>query len=305
MSTSTDRTDADLANLTTDITAERAESKSVIDDLTTRLHTEQAHSQALEKELAACQHPDAETLIGASFQGSGQDDFFGYPANFVRVYLQDQMVTKWEDFAACRQVKPGQTVLISKKFDDAVRWAKFCASAPDNIDVLAVPAIHEPENDIKRAIAANPTNPSFTREKYLSWVTRDNDALHAMGVRTAQVLMSMSLAESEQWEVEAVDEMWWDWYQGGPAKQPKTYGDTTKQLAKFEAEAKALGKPWGFGEVGSLATVADTSGKGLVQWYADLNHALIASTAHGGLQWNDSHYAMTEPQAKAFLTGQV
>lgn len=271
--------------------AERADWRARIAALEVTDDELQAQVDSLTQQIADCQNPPVVTTP----IGSSRGNYFGHKPDVLRIYLQPgEKPARWLDNTDCVAVLSGQQCVFSKKEQDPAWLASFLSTVPASIGTLRVVCgIHEPEND------------PITAATYLSWVKADAAVVRAAGFIPVQCLMN---ARDGKWATYAspdIDEMWWDPYQGGVATHPKQYNAPAKFLGPIITASSSKGKPWGLGEVGSLATLADTTEVGRANWMADLREFIIAHPQAKGACWfNRAGNLLTQQLADAWLAGQ-
>lgn len=252
MSTYTTATDTALAN-------ERNASDKTISD-------QQATIDDLQAELAALKAPTA-AKIGASLP---LNNLYGNTVEIARIFLQD------DSAISLTGIPQSASVVVSRKTRGAwfgTRLADAQKARPD-VKLYGVCDIHEPEDDVKRALAANPTNPDYTIAIHKARCREDVPIIKGAGATAIQVLMGGSVNDgtaSKFWEP-AVDQIWYDVYHGGAGKTPDSYKAPATWLKPYFDAAMQAGKPMGFAEFGSRPSVADNdnyAAPAYLQWVRD------------------------------------
>ncbi|GAB3408967.1 hypothetical protein GCM10027569_22490 [Flindersiella endophytica] len=235
--------------------------------------------------------PPGGTLCGASYLPEGgqtatdalaaEDRRFG-DLGMARIFYGVPSV--WPGRAG----KAARTVVVSLKLDprlvnagdyDTVLRAWF-SEAPRDRDIYWT-LHHEPEEDIEKG--------EFTAAEYRSaWRRLDGFAAAASNprLRATLILMDWSLdsRSGRHWRDyypggDVIDVLAFDVYNHGWKQDPQVYYSAAKQLSTIVATAKAIGKPWGLAELGSIKLASDSSGAGRAAWLRDLTSYAIKHKA--------------------------
>jgi hypothetical protein len=178
-----------------------------------------------------------------------------------------------------RAGKAARTVVVSLKLDprqvnagtyDGV-LRKWFLEAPRDRDIYWT-LHHEPEEDIEKG--------EFTAAEYReAWRRLDGFASAASNprLRATLILMDWSIdsRSGRHWRDyypggDVIDVLAFDVYNHGWKQDPQVYYGAEKQLSTIVATAKAVGKPWGLAELGSIRLASDPSGSGRAAWLRDL-----------------------------------
>ncbi|MEO3776754.1 hypothetical protein ABGB16_07850 [Micromonospora sp. B11E3] len=216
-------------------------------------------------------------LAGESFSAAlaRSDRAYG-PLRMVRVFYPG-LPPAWRD---SRADVADRTVVVSFKAAPAEvaagrhdsRLAAWFASVPRDLDVYWS-YFHEPEDDIARG--------AYTSAQYrAAWqrLARLADRAGNARLRSTLILMCWTLNPRSGRTFEhywpggdAVDVLGWDCYNSGGK-----YGRYTAPEQVFGpmiAKSRALGKPWGLAETGSLRIPGDT-GAGRAAWIRTMSRYL-------------------------------
>lgn len=226
--------------------------------------------------------------------GSSKGETYGHVPEMLRIYLQEgETPATWQDNADCKLVKTGQACLLSKKARDYEWLDFFLGTVPTTIGKLRVVVdIHEPEND------------PLTPADYLRGAKRDAAIIRSRGFIPVQVLMNARDPRWKEYASPDVAEMWWDPYQGGAGDHPLRYNPPSKFLGPIESASASRGKSWGLAEVGSWATVEDTTEVGRANWMVDLRKYLLGNaTCRGACWYNHRGNIMSKQMANAWFAG--
>jgi hypothetical protein len=226
--------------------------------------------------------PPSGTLCGASYLPEGsetatdalaaEDRRFG-DLRMARIFYA--VPSAWPGRAG----KAARTVVVSFKLDpravnagehDAV-LRKWFLEAPRDRDIYWS-LHHEPEENIE--------NGEFTAAEYReAWRRLDGFASAASNprLRATLILMDWSIdsRSGRHWRDyypggDVIDVLAFDVYNHGWKQDPQVYYSAEKQLSAIVTMAKAVGKPWGLAELGSIRLASDPSGSGRAAWLRDL-----------------------------------
>jgi hypothetical protein len=167
--------------------------------------------------------------------------------------------------------KANPTAVISGEYDDRLRsW--FATAPRDRLVFWSY--FHEPEDDIERG--------SFTAAQYrAAWtrIAKLADEAHNPQLRATLILMAWSVnkASGRTWTDyypggDVIDVIGWDAYNTAAKKKQPAYASPAAIYDPPAAAARAVGKPFGFAEWGSILLPGD-SGADRAAW-------VRASTSH-------------------------
>ncbi|MER5700353.1 hypothetical protein ABT023_00110 [Micromonospora sp. NPDC002296] len=225
------------------------------------------------------------TLPGASIHLQGGESFatglarsdrsYG-PLRMVRVFYPG-MPPAW---SGSRADVADRTVVVSFKAPPGEvaagrhdsRLANWFRSVPRNLDVYWS-YFHEPEDDIARG--------SYTAGQYRAAWQRLAGLADRAGnarLRATLILMCWTLNPNSNRTFEdywpggdAIDVLGWDCYNSGG--KFNRYTDPAQVFTPMIAKSKALGKPWGLAETGSVRIAGD-SGAGRADWIRAMSRYL-------------------------------
>lgn len=153
------------------------------------------------------------------------------------------------------------------------RLAGWFASVPRNVDVYWA-YYHEPENDVEGR--------RFTPAQFASAFRRVSglaDKARNPRLRATLILMCWTLSPNSGRNFDAyypgsaaVDVLGWDCYNTGVKKN--RYAPPTEVFSRMIDKSRALGKPWGLAETGTLKISGDSSGSGRATWLRSVSRYL-------------------------------
>lgn len=235
--------------------------------------------------------PPSGTLCGASYLPEGAetatDALAAEDRRFGDLRMARIFYTVPSDWPG-RAGKAERTVVVSLKLDPReVNAGKYdgtlrewFAEAPRDRDIYWT-LHHEPEEDIEKG--------EFTAAEYRSaWRRLDGFASAASNprLRATLILMDWSLdpRSGRKWRDyypggDVIDVLAFDVYNHGWKQDPQVYYSASKQLSTIVATARAVGKPWGLAELGSIKLASDPSGAGRAAWLRDLTSYAVKHKA--------------------------
>ncbi|MFI1197000.1 hypothetical protein ACH4T9_27590 [Micromonospora sp. NPDC020750] len=225
------------------------------------------------------------TLPGASIHLKDGENFAAGLARSDRSYGPLRMVRVFypglpPSWSGSRADAADRTVVVSFKAPPGEvvagrhdsRLAAWFRSVPRNLDVYWS-YFHEPENDIAQG--------SYTAAQFrAAWQRLAGIADRAGNarLRATLILMCWTLNPSSRRTFEdywpggdAIDVLGWDCYNSGG--KFNRYTDPAQVFTPMIAKSKALGKPWGLAETGSLRIAGD-SGAGRAAWIRAMSRYL-------------------------------
>ncbi|RGC68786.1 hypothetical protein C5N14_12375 [Micromonospora sp. MW-13] len=225
------------------------------------------------------------TLPGASIHLQGGESFAAGLARSDRSYGPLRMVRVFYPglppaWSGSRADVADRTVVVSFKAPPGEvaagrhdsRLAAWFRSVPGNLDVYWS-YFHEPEDDIARG--------SYTAAQYRAAWQRLAGLADRAGnarLRATLILMCWTLNPSSHRTFEdywpggdAIDVLGWDCYNSGG--KFNRYTDPAQVFSPMIAKSKALGKPWGLAETGSVRIAGD-SGAGRAAWIRAMSRYL-------------------------------
>ncbi|SCE69366.1 hypothetical protein GA0070558_10335 [Micromonospora haikouensis] len=228
------------------------------------------------------------TLPGASIYLQNGESFAAGLARSDRSYGPLRMVRVFypglpPSWSGSRADVADRTVVVSFKAPPGEvaagkhdsRLTSWFRSVPRDLDVYWS-YFHEPEDDIERG--------SYTAAQYRSAWKRLADLADRAGnarLRSTLILMCWTLNPNSRrsfddyWPGgEAIDVLGWDCYNSG-GKYDR-YTDPAQVFTPMINKSKALGKPWGLAETGSVRIAGDSSGTGRAAWIRSMSRYLDA-----------------------------
>ncbi|MGW1058716.1 hypothetical protein [Micromonospora rubida] len=225
------------------------------------------------------------TLPGASIHLQSGESFAAGLARSDRSYGPLRMVRVFYPglppaWSGSRADAADRTVVVSFKAPPGEvaagrhdsRLAAWFRSVPHNLDVYWS-YFHEPEDDIARG--------SYTAAQYRAAWQRLAGLADRAGnarLRATLILMCWTLNPSSHRTFEdywpggdAIDVLGWDCYNSGG--KFNRYTDPAQVFTPMIAKSKALGKPWGLAETGSVRISGD-SGTGRAGWIRAMSRYL-------------------------------
>ncbi|SCL15407.1 hypothetical protein GA0070624_0712 [Micromonospora rhizosphaerae] len=217
-------------------------------------------------------------LSGESFaDGLARSDRTYGPLRMVRVFYPG-LPPAW---SGSRADVVNRTVVVSFKAPPAEvaagkhddRLAKWFASIPRDQDVYWS-YFHEPENDVE---SGNYTTAQFRA----AWrrVAGLADRARNPQLRATLILMCWTLNPNSRRNfndyypgADVVDVLGWDCYNSGG--KYNRYTDPAQVFGPMITKSKALGKPWGLAETGSVRIDGDSSGTGRAAWLRSMSSYL-------------------------------
>lgn len=204
------------------------------------------------------------------------DQSYG-PLRMVRVFYPG-LPPVWR---GSRADESNRTVVVSFKAPPGevaagrhdAKLAAWFASVPRDLDVYWS-YFHEPENDVQSG--------SYTPGQFAEafrHVSELADRARNPRLRATLILMCWTLAPASGRDFDAyypgsaaVDVLGWDCYNSGAKKNRYTAPDEV--FARMISKSRALGKPWGLAETGSVRISGDGDGTGRAAWLRSMSQFL-------------------------------
>jgi hypothetical protein len=226
------------------------------------------------------------TLPGASIHLRGGESFGAALARSDRTYGPLRMVRVFypglpPSWRGSRADVANRTVVVSFKADPREvaagrhdsRLTAWFRSVPRNVDVYWA-YFHEPENDVESGrYTPAQFRTAFRRVAGLA------DRVANPRLRATLILMCWTLNPNSRRDFndyypggDVIDVLGWDCYNSG-GKYGR-YTPPAEVFSRMISRSRALGKPWGLAETGSVRIPGDSSGSGRAEWMRSMSRYL-------------------------------